>query len=123
MATGLSIPVRTNIAGGSQKVTSSEQTKKMLFLALSEGDDNNPFQDIGLRPSVIYQQPGPIANAEIRLEVERILKKFENKIVVSPTKPITVKQDGNVLLVEFDYIDLEINQVQEFNKALTRPNV
>lgn len=123
MATGFSIPVKANVSGGVQISQSGRQIDKLIRLALAEGDDDNPFQDLGMRPRAIYQSPGPIAFADIKIEIERLLRKFKDSIAISPSGPVTVfkAEDDNEVGVSFTYIDLETNEPREFVNFFSRP--
>jgi len=60
MPTGLKIPVRVNKSGGAAIETDEvEQTKKLMFQALSEGGDNNPFQSFGLNGNLVFSIMNP----------------------------------------------------------------
>jgi len=77
MATkGLRLPVKTAKSGGIDIEKETSELDKILRLALSEGDDHNPFQDIGIMPRIIYSINDMTTASEARLEVKRILKKF-----------------------------------------------
>jgi len=50
--TGLSIPMTVNKGGGAKIENSDAQLHKLILQALQEGDDDNPFQDLGIQPKI-----------------------------------------------------------------------
>jgi len=85
MPTGLKVPVRVNKAGGAAVETNeSEQTKKMLALAFSEGDDDNPFQDLGLKANIIFSIKGPAFRGRAERAVNAILARFADRVSLPP---------------------------------------
>lgn len=122
MPTGLRVPVGVNKSGGANiEDDEVEQTKKMLNLALSEGGDDNPFQDLGLKGDLIFS----IQNASFRGKalsfVERVIAKFSDRIALAPGEPIQFTQDvENEIEMGFQYVDLSTNKVQDFVKKFAR---
>lgn len=122
MANGINIPVKASPAGGAEIVKSSRQKAKILRNALSAGDDKNPFQDLGVKERSVFQLDDAYAAAEIKIEVQRILNKFKDTIEVNPDKPITVVRDPEKGFgVEFEWVDLETNEISEFTQFLQNP--
>jgi hypothetical protein len=124
MATGIKMPVKASRAGGTEYQRDSKQKEKVFRLALSVGDDKNPFQDVGLKEDAIYQVEDALAASEIRLEVERILQKFTGSIAIKPGSEITVfRKDDEGIYVQFEWIDLETNETGEFLQPFRKPGV
>ena len=122
MPTGLKIPVGVNKAGGAAiESDESEQLKKLLILALSEGGDDNPFQVLGLPADLIFSIKDTAFRGRAAQAVNRVLQKFQETIRINPTKPVTFVEDseGEVEL-QFEYIDLQTNQVKEFALSFTK---
>lgn len=122
MADGLAIPIGVDIRGGASIEKGSKQKTKVLKLALSEGDDTNPFQNLGISSSIIFDINSDITAAEAKLEVDRILKKFEGKIELDDSNPIEVFRDPETaeLGISFTYVDLDTNLPAEFRRILER---
>jgi len=124
MANGIKTPVKASQSGGTEFLRNSRQKQKILRQALAAGDDKNPFQDIGIKERAVFQLDDAYAAAEIKIEVQRILNKFVGVIEINPNKPITVVRDPEKGFgVEFEWIDLETNEVSEFSEFLQNPGV
>lgn len=121
MPTGLKVPVRVNQSGGAAIETNeSEQLKKMLFLALSEGGDDNPFQELGIAKTLIFA----INNAGFRGRAERsinaILFKFADRVAVRPDTPLRFEETGEgEITLTFEYIDRLTDKPEEFRGRFT----
>jgi len=121
MPTGLRVPVGVNKSGGANiESDESQQLKKMLFLALSEGDDDNAFQGLGIAKILIFS----IRNAAFRGRAERsinaILAKFADRVALRPDMPLLFEENapGEVTLT-FEYIDKLTDKVEEFRSTFT----
>lgn len=122
MPTGLRIPVGVNKSGGASVETDeASQNRKLLILALSEGDDNNPFQQLGGFRELIFQikNPGVRARAESRLR--QILSRYADRIQLSPDQPIEFDTSIEAEVeLRFSYVDLLTNTVEEFRDTFRR---
>lgn len=122
MATGLKIPVGVNRSGGAAIETDSRaELRKLLVLALSEGGDDNPFQNLGLSPNLVFQIKDAAFRSQAQREIERVIAQFPERVALLPDEGITFEEEveGEVT-VNFKYIDLEFNTVEEFTKTFTR---
>lgn len=120
MATGLAVPVFVNKGGGAQRQKEETQLDKLVVLALQEGNDENPFQDLGLSPTFIYRINDEAAKYDAKNAIENILKSFENRLKLGPdginiaeNENETQTEEGE-LHVSFEYINLDINEAREF---------
>jgi len=124
MTNGLKMPVRASKSGGAELVKSSKQKQKIFRLALSVNDDKNPFQSVGITESAVFQVEDSIAAAEIRIEVERILATFKNSIAIKPGSEIKVfRRDDEGIVIQFEWIDLDTNEIGEFRQPFRKPGV
>jgi len=122
MATGLKIPVGVNKSGGAAVETDLvKQKRKLLELAFSNGEDDNPFQDLGLDSSLIFAVKDEAFEARAIIEINRILGGFVELIRLAPDVPITFNREveGETEL-GFQYVDLEVDRVEEFTKKFTK---
>jgi hypothetical protein len=122
MAQGLSLPVTVKGNGGASLIKGSKHLQQILEEALSEGGDDNPFQNLGIKPSIIFSINNQTTAGEMMLDIRRILKKFENRVGINPSKPLRIVrgQEGE-LGVSFGWVDLETNVTREFTAFFTRP--
>ncbi len=121
MPTGLKIPVRVNKSGGASIETNEvKQTKKLLFQALSEGEDNNPFQDLGLKGNIVFSVMNAAFRGRALQAIENILAKFSERIALKPDQPIRFEEIGAEVEVSFEYLDLLTNKTEEFRRKFAR---
>ena len=122
MPTGLRVPVGVNKSGGANIETDeTEQTKKMLKLALSEGGDFNPFQDLGLKGDLVFSIRNAAFRGRAQKAIERVLAKFADRMRLAPGTAITFNQDiENEIEMSFEYVDLSTNKVEEFEMKFVR---
>lgn len=124
MANGIKMPVRASKAGGTELVRGSKQKAKVFRLALSVRDDKNPFQKVGISEDAVYQVEDALAASEIRLEVERVLARFEGSIAIKPGSEIQIfSRNDEGIVVQFEWIDLETNEVGDFSQPYKKPGV
>jgi len=122
MPTGLKIPVGVDKSGGAAIETNeSAQTKKLLLLALSENDDDNPFQDVGIDEDLIFQVKSPGTRARAERKINRVLERFFDRIRLAPDTPIQFKEDAEgEIEISFSYVDLLTNKTEEFQATFVR---
>ena len=122
MANGMKMPVKASKGGGTEFLRSSRQKAKIFRLALSVGDDKNPFQNLGISEDPIFEIEDSLAVSEIRIEIERILKKFEGSIEIKPGSELKFfRRDDEGIVVQFEWIDLDTNDVGEFQIPFSQP--
>lgn len=119
MTTGLSIPMQVNKGGGAKIEPENTQLDKLVVLALQEGDDDNPFQDLGLSPSIIYRVNDDAAKFDAKDEIETVLKSFEGRLKIHDGVKIAEAENNpqteeGELHVSFEYINLDVNEAREF---------
>lgn len=122
MATGLKIPVGVNKSGGAKIETNRvEQTKKLLFQAFSEGEDDNPFQNLGLPSGLIFSIKNATFRGRAERAVRRTLKRFSDRVALVPGKQISFVDitEGEIEL-SFEYVDLETGKVEQFIAQFVR---
>jgi len=122
MPTGLKVPVGVNKSGGAAiEKNEVEQTKKLLFLAFGEDDDNNPFQRVGVPLGLLFKAKTPGLRAKIQRVAEGVLAKFVDRISLAPDDPIKFEEttEGEIEM-SFEYVDLSVNKVEEFRKKFSR---
>lgn len=125
MPTGLRVPVGVNKSGGANIETNEpEQVRKLLFLALSEGGDDNPFQALGLQGDLIFSIRNASFRGKAQRYIDRVLAKFADRVALAPDQPITFEDIGDAEVeVSFSYIDLATNRVEEFRSKFAKQTV
>ena len=120
MYRGLSIPLTVNKGGGAKKESELTQLDKLIVLALQEGDDDNPFQKLGLSPKIIYRINDDISKYDSKIDIERILSSFRGRLqlgddgVVIDSERNTPQIKEGDMNVSFEYINLDTDTARSF---------
>lgn len=122
MPTGLKVPVGVSKSGGAAiEANEPEQVKKLLFIALSEGGDDNPFQALGLQGDLIFSIRNTDFRGRAQRSIDRILSKFTDRIALAPDEPIRFENIGDSEVeVSFSYVDLATSKVEEFRSKFAK---
>lgn len=119
MAKGLTMPVGVDKSGGADLGQDNSHFDTILRLALSPGDDDNPFQNLGLDQRIIFALNDPAAQGLARQSIETIFRKYSSRAKLDTRNPITFsKNEEGVLEVKFGYVDLDTNEVKEFTSEI-----
>ena len=119
MAIGLKMPVGVTSAGGAALLDEPDELRKLVILAISEGEDDNPFQQLGIDMRIIFAQNDPSAVALARSSITAILNKFDERLALDSSVPIqfNIEENGE-LRVQFRYVNLDSNEPNDFNEVL-----
>lgn len=113
--TGLAIPVRADGRGRWQRLSGSQQTRKIILLNLTDGQSRNPFQDIGLGRDMIFASMSRSLQADMRRRIKTMFDRFEAakraRLIKQPV--FTEFPETQELEVRIDYLDMENNKPQE----------
>ena len=123
MPTGLKIPVGVDTSGGARVETNEpKQLRKMLILALSDGGDDNPFQQLGLDKGLIFSIDNPSFRGRAQRALNDILAKFADRVELAPDEPIKFEESGTEgeVIMSFQYVDLLTDKVEDFRKTFSR---
>lgn len=117
---GMSVPVGVNKAGGAKLNPKTTHFSQTLALAFSEGDDKNPFQDLGINSDLVFQVNNVNAQAKVRRRVEQIANKFVGQISLDPIQPIIFShtKEGE-LEMTVNYIDLATDTEESFTNTFS----
>jgi len=123
MQTGLSLPLRVNKGGGAKKDADGDQLHKLIILALQEGDDSNPFQDLGLDPKMVFRINDDASKFDIEEEILRVLKPLSGRMkILDPGIVLNPVYEGGQpeaeMHVSFEYINLETGKSTEFSEPV-----
>ncbi len=121
MSRGLALPVGATNTGSSKQTEGDEQASKVILLALSDNDNDNAFQqDEGLGAAHVFQLSDAGTRAYVNNRLKEIFAKFARvrlyQLQQSSIKWAKGDEAGDKVL-EFKYINLETNEVQEFKKV------
>jgi len=87
----------------------------ILRLALSPGDDDNPFQNLGLDERIIFSINDPAARGIARASIQAILRKYSDRVELDPNSPLEFATTAEGRLeVSFRYVNLDTNTVNDF---------
>lgn len=119
MAKGMSIPVGVDQSGGAKLEDDPQHLNTILNFALQPGDDDNPFQSLGLDERIIFAVNDPAAQGLARNSVEKILRKFNDRLRLDQSQGISFKQNGEgELECSFRYVNLDTGKVTDFTGTI-----
>jgi len=119
MGKGLSVPVRVNQGGGAKLEEDPFHLSTVLRLALSAGDDDNPFQNLGIDQSILFAINDSGAQATARNIIKKILNKFSDRLKLDESRPVQFSQPNEgELEVSFRYINLDNNESTDFSTLI-----
>jgi len=126
MPTGLQVPLVASKSGGAKIQDESLQLDKLVVLSLLEGGDDNPFQNIGLSPSVLYNDNSDEAKSEAKTEITEKLQSFKERLTLSD-EGVVISEEQNpeqeneyTSYVRFDYVNLDVNDAREFASSFEK---
>lgn len=123
MAVGLRIPVGVGTGGGARLVGGEENDRKIIFLSLGSGWNENAFQqDIALGQAMIFATNDPSVRALIRRRLIAIFREFQalNRYrLLQETIKWSEDAGRQELVLEFKYANLETDEVKDFTQRFT----
>jgi len=123
MAKGLSLPLRVNSLGGTDTTDGDDQARKIINLALGDGDNENAFQqDVALGEVMIFGLNNTQLRASIVNRLRKISKEFEEdklyKLMMNTVK-FNSNTEGNELTLSCNFINLETDTPFSFQKTFS----
>ena len=119
MGKGFKMPVGVNQGGGANLEEDPLHLNTVLRNALLGGEDDNPFQSLGIDLSIIFATNDDSSKGVARNAVQKVLSKFSDRLKLVPNTGIDIRQlEGGVLALSFKYINLDNNSVQDFQLTL-----
>lgn len=111
MTTGLSVPIGVTPSGRASIDTGDSHLAKIIALALSDVDSENPFKTLPQLPLIFDINEGSIVNPIVRHRVISLFQRLESeeraKLVEESLAFSNVEGE---LVVEFNYINLKLNR-------------
>lgn len=119
MTTGLKLPLQTNSTGGLALVNKEENNNKIIKIALSDGDNENAFQQkISLGLESIFDINDNLIRSKIILKIKNMFKKFQaEKRFVLMEDTVEWDESGGELKLTFKYLDMESDDPKTYNQS------
>lgn len=119
MAKGMAMPVGVNQSGGAALEDDPEHLNTILTLALRPGEDDNPFQSLGLDGRIIFAVNDSAAQGLARNAIEKVLRKFNDRLQIDPQAPISFSRtEEGELQCSFRYVNLDTGKVTDFSGTI-----
>lgn len=122
MKSGLAIPVGVNNTGGAAWAENTPNDVKTISLAISDGDNDNAFQqDLGLDSSVVFSVMDYAFQALVTEKLRSIFRQFErdDRYKLLPESMKWKQEKEGEMILEFSYQNLETDNVITFSKSYT----
>lgn len=119
MTTGLKLPLQANSNGGLTLVDKEENNNKIIKTALSDGDNENAFQQkISLGLESIFDINDNLIRSKIILKIKNMFKKFqaEKRFMLMENTIEWDESDGELKLT-FKYLDMESDDPKTYNQS------
>lgn len=118
---GLQIPVGVGPTGRTVIVSDDAQSKKIIRIALSDGENDNAFQqNITLGEGHVFAVNSPRDRAIVLSRLLRIFADFQDRDLYKLQRETIRWEKGPAAgeqTLSFKYIDLETDKVQDFSRT------
>lgn len=118
MATGLRLPLGVDERGGAALEEGDDQLSKIISIALAPCGSDNPFQDLGINESIIFDLASPRTQARLKGRIERVFKRLEAE-KRAKIKSLRFDFGDGELMAKITYINLESDEEKEFMKRFS----
>jgi hypothetical protein len=122
MKEGLAIPVGVDNTGSAAWARNTPNDVKTISLAISDGDNDNAFQqDLGLDSSVVFSVMDYAFQALVTEKLRSIFRQFErdDRYKLLPESMKWKQEKEGEMILEFSYQNLETDNVITFSKSYT----
>jgi len=125
MPRGLQIPLGVSRSGGAKIEDEARQLDKLVVLALLEGEDDNPFQNLGLSPSILYRDNSDASKFDAQTEITQKLESFKDRLKLMSEgviiEEILSPENDNeyTTAVAFEYVNLDTDEIRSFSAPFT----
>jgi len=122
MATGLKIPVGVDASGGTAMVSGEANDDKTIYAALSDCENEHAYQqDLGLGNFMVFWNNNSKVKAKILRKLITIFGIFEaDKRYRLKEESIQWSKSEGDLVLEFEYINLETEEVKSFQRVYSQ---
>jgi hypothetical protein len=114
---GLIAPLEATKGGGFATEGGSEQTKKIIMLALDWCPSENPFNtDVGIEHPVFEINDEPSIQGRIGIRIRDVLKRLESE---ARARLIDIKftSEGEEFAVDIEYYDMRTDRPESVRKT------
>jgi len=120
MAKGLAIPVRA-VNGRAALTDGADQMRKIIMLALGEGESTNPFNgsDVGM-DAKLFRLDLPAMRSLTRRAVDAHFRRFQANDRAQLIAADFLKSEGGELNLFVRYSDLETDEEQLLDRTVRR---
>lgn len=125
MATGLQVPLGVSKSGGAKIEDENRQLDKLVVLALMEGGDDNPFQELGLSPSILYRDNSDASKFDAQTEITQKLESFKGRLKLADSgvviEEVLDPENDNeyTTAVSFEYVNMDVDELRDFSAPFT----
>lgn len=112
MAQGIKVPLETE-NGRLKLISRDAYIQQMLFVALGEGESDNPFQDPGMGEFMIFDINDELTEGEIKARIVAIFESFEADQLAKLDNPeidLVFSEEGQEKLLDLTYINMETQE-------------
>lgn len=121
MSQGLDLPLGAD-QGRARLARGEDQLKKIITLALSDGDSENPFQDLGIGNGNVFDVNDQDLQARLRQRIVAVFRRFstERRAALAPGSPTFRRggADGEELIASIKYVNMETTDSDELEIPL-----
>lgn len=122
MATGIKIPFSASPTGGIALVSKDENDRKIIKIAMSDGDNENAFeQDLALGLDMIFDINDPLIRPKIVARIKSMFERFQAQKRFKLLRNTIRWDDENIkegeLRLSFRYLSLESDEEKEYEQV------
>jgi len=129
MARGFAVPVRVNRRGGAVLIQGTPYTDQTIRTGLTPNLSQNPFLrgdgvDVGVSERTIFKVNSSAAASTARRDVTRFFRRIRAAGIarLDPERGIETRAEGEELIANVRYVDLEADEEREFEGNLVDSN-
>lgn len=113
MASGLSLPIRC-VNGRAAIDVGEDQLKKIIMLTIADCDSDNPYQELGLEPNIVFAVNDTQVRSYARQRIIEAFKRLqsEGRAELLDEAPTFTDADGE-LVCSIKYVNLETTLAEE----------
>lgn len=123
--TTLKVPLTVDPFGKLVTLEGSEAVRQIIFNTLSEGDSENPFQELDLFSKHILKTSFEEVSATLKLKIKQIFEELteQNIAALDESSGVTVflaGEEKNELSLQLTYVNLQTDEPENLNIKFKR---